>query len=84
MSQCIKLLRKYFLNKGNKLNESAAINSEIIKKVLVKDAGEVKLCYKLKLQILGIKENERKNVFPAKALISAAIGKSDSLFHGKC
>lgn len=71
MPHYFKLLRNHFLDKGFLLGDGTIIDSCIVEEVLEKDKGEIKLCYKLKSQLLTVKGNERQKVAPAKTLFSA-------------
>ncbi|KFM76880.1 Transposable element P transposase, partial [Stegodyphus mimosarum] len=76
MLHCIKLLRNHFLDKGFILGNGIIINKDVIYEVFNKDIGEIKLCYKLKPQVLSVKGNERQKVAPAKALFSSTTAKA--------
>ena len=76
MPHYLKLLRNHFLDKGFQLGDGTIIDSSIVREVLEKDKGEIKLCYKLKSQMLNVKGNERQKVAPAKTLFSATTAKA--------
>ncbi|KFM72922.1 Transposable element P transposase, partial [Stegodyphus mimosarum] len=75
LAHCLKLLRNHFLDKGFILEDGTVLNVDIIKEVLNRDSGEIKLCHKLKPNYLMVKGNERQKVAPAKTLFSRTTAK---------
>lgn len=61
MSHYIKLLWNHYLDKEFLLGDGTIIDPSIAREVLERDEGEIKLCYKLKSQILTVKGNERQS-----------------------
>ena len=61
-----KIIKNHFLDKEFLLGDEAIINSNIVKEVLEKDEGEIKMCYKHKTQMLNVKSNERQKFAPVK------------------
>lgn len=76
MPHYIKLLRNHFLDKGLALGDGTIITTDIIKEILEKDNAEIKLCHKLKPQLLAVKGNGRQKVSFAKTLFSATTAKA--------
>lgn len=77
----IKLLWNHYLDKEFLLGDGTIIDPSIAREVLERDEGEIKLCYKLKSQILTVKGNERQKVAPAKNFILRDNSKNNQTFN---
>lgn len=75
----LKILRNHFIDHGLVLQDGSVLEAEIIKEVLEKDSGEMKLCHKLLPCYITIKGNERQKVGPAKTLFSSTTAKAIEL-----